>query len=694
MLGLKSLQRIIFPRQQRAWSLHTGTSGFDWEVTDGRNSSVVMAPVQWILRSFPEAPLTVDRFQSGSWEQEIDHPMLELWQRPNPFMTGELMEQAILASLIFDGNAFLLKRGDSQLRTDELWWTPPDLMTPKWPKDGSEWISYWEYKPGNGDPVPMLPSDIIHFKWGMDPDNPRLGISPLKSVFREIFTDEETARMGAALVKNMGIPGLMISPKGDQAVGDDDLDATELAIRTKFTGDRRGEPLVSGTPTEVTMFGFSPQQMDMRTLRRVPEERVSANLGVPAIVAGLGAGLDRSTFANFAEAREAGTENCLVPLWRIISSELRHQLLPDFEPNVKVVRPRYDITEVRTLQEDQNAKVERTLKEVNAGVITVGEYRRETGREADATHDVYLRAMNLEEVRAEDLGKEPEPVPAQLPITDNPAAPDNQPPELDLVTGLPIVGKMKSKAQGARLMRMFIRSEAKLSKKFSAQLGSTFDDIGQAVASAYRANPPKTLKVEGDDLPSRRDIDRIVTSAKINRFIDVMVKQYKDHYQLVSHTTTEIVNDIYGLNVDLPDTRARAILAQGGKRVGLIDMTQQTKDAVFRALVDGRTLGEGVDALARRVRHEVAAGRYSGAGPKYRAQLIARTETKYAQNISAMEAYKEANASGCLAFDAQGSGDSDAECQARDGETFSFADAEVELESEHPNGTLSFAPVF
>jgi hypothetical protein len=34
----------------------------------------------------------------------------------------------------------------------------------------------------------------VHFRFGLDPDDPRKGYSPLKSVLREVFTDDEAAR--------------------------------------------------------------------------------------------------------------------------------------------------------------------------------------------------------------------------------------------------------------------------------------------------------------------------------------------------------------------------------------------------------------------------------------------------------------------------------------------------------------------
>src|SRR3954470_2029024 len=38
----------------------------DWNVGTGSDSSVVMAPVQWLMRTFPEAPLVVDRRDTSS----------------------------------------------------------------------------------------------------------------------------------------------------------------------------------------------------------------------------------------------------------------------------------------------------------------------------------------------------------------------------------------------------------------------------------------------------------------------------------------------------------------------------------------------------------------------------------------------------------------------------------------------------
>ena len=47
---------------------------------------------------------------------------------------------------------------------------------------------------------------------GIDPNNTRKGLSPLASLYREIFTDDEAANMTASLMRNIGVPGVVLSP--------------------------------------------------------------------------------------------------------------------------------------------------------------------------------------------------------------------------------------------------------------------------------------------------------------------------------------------------------------------------------------------------------------------------------------------------------------------------------------------------
>ena len=66
----------------------------------------------------------------------------------------------------------------------EYWWAPQWTVEPK--GDEKTFITHYEYQPGT-EPQVILPEDVIHFRFGLDADNPRKGRSQLKSVLREVY---------------------------------------------------------------------------------------------------------------------------------------------------------------------------------------------------------------------------------------------------------------------------------------------------------------------------------------------------------------------------------------------------------------------------------------------------------------------------------------------------------------------------
>jgi HK97 family phage portal protein len=407
----KSVAKFLFPQSYSTLLLPRTGYNFGKDV-DGYSSSIIMACVGWIQRTFPEAPqVVVKRNADKEWEQ-IDHPLTDLMNNPNPFYDGLLLQQAFVADLVISGNAYMLKVRSGAGRPVQLWWTPSSLITPKWSSNGNEFISHYDYFPG-GMAVRVDIKDVVHYRLGIDPNNLRKGRSPLQSLLREIFTDDEAANMTASLLKNMGVPGLVISPMQD-SVSPQDADAVKAYVKERTTGDRRGEPIVIGSATKIDTFGFNPQQMDLRQLRQIPEERISAVLGVPAIVAGLGAGLARSTFSNMQEAREMAYESGIIPLQRIVASQTSHQLLSEYTDDLQNYRVAYDTSEIRVLQDDEDKLSARTVAQVNGGVCKVTDAQRILGLPVDDSQDFYLRSYSATPVRSGEEAPE-EPPPAELP---------------------------------------------------------------------------------------------------------------------------------------------------------------------------------------------------------------------------------------------------------------------------------------
>ena len=377
------------------------------EIGDASNSDVVMAPVQWMMRAFPEAPIGLHRDRGDGEEPEpvTKHEVLELLQRPNDYYTFRTLMQSTVLSYAVDGNAYWMIIRNNLGLPKELWWVPHtyiEPVEPAVPEESDEFITHYCYEvPGLGARL-IDASEVIHFRFGNDPDNVRKGLSPLKSVFRELYTDSEAANWTAALLRNGAVPGLVVSPDADKPIPNHKVEDVKEYFEDEFTGDNRGKPHVMRGPTKVTQFGFSPSDMNLRELRKLPEERVCALLGIPPVVAGLGAGLDRSTFSNMSEAREMAYESNIIPMQNVFAETLDEQLLPNYRVMDRrkkgKVRFFFDNSNVRVLQEDENEKAVRWKTRVESGCFTVAEARLAQGAKANKYDDVYLRSAGTMEV--------------------------------------------------------------------------------------------------------------------------------------------------------------------------------------------------------------------------------------------------------------------------------------------------------
>lgn len=393
--GLKTLTGGHPSLVQQPWWTSTARMLDTKAVGDGSANSVVVACLQVIAQGLAEAPLQ-HWAQTDPMTADIvwNSPVTQLWESPNPFMTSDLMYWYLTWATHVDGNGYIYKARDDMGEVRELWPIRPDLMAPKLFDPNSDgFIDYWEYTP-QGKRIIFAPEDVIHVRIGMDPQNHRLGYAPLKATLREVMGDELASQYATALLKNMAIPGVVLVPDepGEPGPTEEEAEAMREKWRQRFGGALRGDVMVASGRMKVEVVSFSPSQMDLKMLRRVPEERITAVMGVPAIIANLGAGLDRSTFANMDEAGEHFTERKLVPTWRVLEKQLTHQLRDDFDLTEREYLA-HDIRRVRALQEELSNLWLRVDRSVRSGWITVADGRRIVGLPTSTEDEVYLRPL-------------------------------------------------------------------------------------------------------------------------------------------------------------------------------------------------------------------------------------------------------------------------------------------------------------
>lgn len=417
-------------------------------VGDGSSNSIVAACVQWICRTFPEAPAALWRVNDQGVRSRIllSDPrarMLRVLRFPTStvlltrgYYSGVQLWQATLASRIIDGNAYWIKiRDQSPFRpggpsiagkgaVTQLWYMPHWMMEPRWPEDGSVFISHYEQKV-NDKLITYPVQDVVHFRYGLDPGNVRKGLSPLHSLLREVYTDEEAARFTATMLKNMGVPGLVIAPSaGGVFRGNDaELQAIKGRIKEETTGDRRGEPLVFNRPTDVHQFGYTMQEMKFDEIRHIPEERVTSALGLPAAVVGFGSGLRMTRVgATMSELRDQAWQSNLIPTQREMAEEIATQLSPDFGLDDDTIEFGFDNSRVKVLQGDQGLQAERWARLVAAGIAKRSEARAAFDLPSGPEDDIYIPQPGVQGGTAPGSNGQKPPKPAAQPAQLEPVA--------------------------------------------------------------------------------------------------------------------------------------------------------------------------------------------------------------------------------------------------------------------------------
>lgn len=685
--GTKTFTEPPFWAQERQSLTLLPRTNFDYkkQVGDGLGSSVLMAAIAWIQRTFPEAPLEL--IKAANEEVVTDQADLRnLLRRPNDFVTMDDLWSGVLYSRIVDGNGYLLKIRDTvgrrQLPWNEnvtgnvrqLWYAPHWMLEPK--GTATTLISHYEYLI-RGEKIKVAPQNVIHFRNGIDPRNPRKGLSEIESELREIFTDDEVANYTASILKNMGIPGLVISPDGDaSAIPPEAQDAIKAAFIQKFTRDRRGEPLVTSGAVKVSTFGFDPKQMDVSNLGNRPEERICAKLGIPAAVVGFGTGMDQTKVgATMTELIRLAWTGCLIPRQKAMAAQLSLSLLPEFAVDPDAYMLHFNHRKVSALAEVQKITVDKAAVAVAGGFLTVAGAQELCGLPVDPTQRVYLRSLQSIEVLSGEKGV--------LPTLRNVKGSDIE--ERVIASAAAAVPSKEQRQLIAELNRDALVLEITM----EAELQDHFAKAGERIANAV-------LDVLEPGRPKAGLDDESLTQAVMN-LLDISALKndlgliYGAHYFRVAQKTVDAVTAVMGLAVSLPDQRARDIMAAGGRRAGLVDLEKQTRERLFRELTLGRSLGEGPEVLARRIREFVPAGPWSTT--QVRARMIARTETLHAQRLSTLEAYRGAeNVTAVMVFDNR-TGYGDADCAALDGRIVSLTDAWQLMDAEHPAGTRAFAPV-
>lgn len=371
-----------------------------------KGNATAYACATLLARTFPEPELWPWRVTAeGEYERLPKHELRMKLQRPNGDMgEAELFAFCVVYAAI-GGNVYLWKQRNNA-RQVIAWWPFHDGDMQPIPGITTEegLVAYYVLDNGDGSHGSLLPdgqqrhdnlmgwaipkTDIIHWKWMIDPEQPWRGIGALEAAINDSQVANEIRSYIYSLLKNDAKPPIVINLAEGEEYDEDKAERLRAQWLQRYGGNNRGTPAFLEFGMNVKELGFNLQQLEIDSLRDGPDAAICMGFGIHPSVVGALIGLKHSTYSNFEEARRALTEQTLIPLWRAFASEFE-QSMRDERGYGPALRIRFDIDKVRALVENQTAVRTFALEAWNGGLLTRAAALQLLGMKSGPTDEVY-----------------------------------------------------------------------------------------------------------------------------------------------------------------------------------------------------------------------------------------------------------------------------------------------------------------
>lgn len=674
-------------------------------------NSVVQSCVFLLARTFPEPELWPWAHDGTEYKPLPNHPLRKLMRRPNPDMGEAEFLAYVIVYCSLGGNIYLWKQRSAAGRVVALWPLHDGQMQPIAGRDTSEGlVRYYELDAGDGRKIPIPKEDVIQWKWLVDPEYPWRGMGALVAAAADVDTSNEIRAFVFSLLKNDATPPVVVTLIEGEEVTPSRTRRLRAEWKQSMGGENRGTPAFLEAGMTVQRMALTLNEMKFDSLNDGPEAAICAGFGIQPAIVGALVGLKNSGIqANFEEARKMLTELTLIPLWRAFASEVGQAMVGEmgYEENTAV---RFDLGQVRSLQENQDALWQRAQKAYDGNLITRAEGRAMVGLATSAADEVYKEGLAMVLVPAGQMpaprmdeaadeggqaagnGGKGWPLPAQW-WTPLPGANGDGHEPVYYINGHNVAGNgvaalapVSIKAPGRVRRRELVEARGRVRERVIGRaetaIDAWFEELADEVMSRLAtidpaATPAKELLAE--------DWDSLLSL--------LFNQQGTELERLLKRYALEVVELSWPFwNLELEsvavfDVNDPAVVdALRGAGVHIRGIVETTRTAVSGYLQEGYRDGRPIEEMARRV-HGLVAETY-----KNRGRAIARTEVGTAQNVAGHGRYRDAGVQHVEVFD-NGFDNSHDFCRRVAGQIVTL-DWSRRNPLQHPNCVRAFGAVF
>lgn len=544
-------------------------------------------------------------------EEIIEHPAIDTLRRVNEHTTEDEFKEQSLLSLELQGNAYWYKAFDSLGIPRELYWMRPD-----WVKIVPDRVNYIKgYIYDNGiEKASFEPQEILHFKYP-HPKDFYYGQSPLAAARIAVESNIYSNIYAKNFFKNSSRPDGFLST--DKNLNPDQIVRLSKQWEKLFKGyDNAYKTAILEAGMEYKLVGITQKDADFIAQQKNFREKILAIYRVPPVMVNI---YEYANYANSQEQRKI--------FWADVLSKKLNRLanyLTEF-----YIRPVWgdelfievDYSTIEVLQESQNEKIDRVIKQVNAALMSPNQGKQALGYDAvvDPAMDEHYMSM------------------AMIPITGD-KKPDTNADNTDDTntddTGKSLDIKKKQLRQFKVARQMTRNRQRRLSAiigEFKDSMNVAFETQGKKLNSAI-GRLHKSIELKEPLKPF--DIEALWT---MNELGEILIKKAEHWVKISLLKGIDGARDVTGIDLLFDGSSPRIKNAAENILSKLKSMTDKTSIEDLRSVItESFNNHDTVTQLQRNITEKF--NQYQG----YRSERIARTEAANAYGRSSLEYYKEA----------------------------------------------------
>lgn len=536
----------------------------------------VYKAIKAIADNVPQADL---RFRDRKTKKPLESdPIIDLFNRPNPFMTEQDLIQAWVGFHCLYGESIIIKeasvgqRSGSRNLPAELWAFNPEHFTPQVEKRA---IKSWTY---SREGITFQPEQVI-FTRDFNPYDMFRGTRPMDAIEKVIDIDWKSLIFNKAFFDNDATPGLMLAT--EEELGEEVIKRITEQFKASHQGARNAHKvaILEGglKPVSTTQ---TMRDMDFIEQKRFTREEILGIWRVPKAMFNI---TDDLNYATFIGQMKMFWNYSIMPVLKKVESAIDLYVVQPYNPKIEAY---FDFSNVVAYQEDFKEKVDTATKLFNIG-FTRNEINEklQLGFKPVPWGDSWWAPFGLTPVQDAEIEDVEDPVET---VEEGKSASVFNKKRMELWKG-------------------FVRRQDALESKMSGMVSKYFFEQRKEVLGAFNR--------EGVDFKLDWQAQDKKLRDKAEPFIWLGLQQGVEHGRSLLGKKS--------LADDQMDARLRQFLVLRTDNITQINRTVQ--DKIKAELKEGVTDGETVVQLADRIRgiYNMAAGR---------SIMIARTETVGAVN--------------------------------------------------------------